>query len=100
MRCVTWHQVDTRHEAVLVPIYGVLTPFHVLTVKNATVNQVRECACSLESCCWDSIFRILMVKRVRPFIRSASLAVCWTTLSMARNSFDDNLTSCSQQARR
>jgi len=32
--------VDQRHEAILVPIYGVMTPFHILTVKNATVNQV------------------------------------------------------------
>lgn len=32
-------QVDQRHEAILVPIYGVLTPFHILTLKNATVNQ-------------------------------------------------------------
>lgn len=32
-------QVDQRHEAILVPIYGVMVPFHILTLKNATVNQ-------------------------------------------------------------
>ena len=35
-------QVDQRHEAILVPIYGVLTPFHILTLKNATVNQAHS----------------------------------------------------------
>lgn len=33
--------MDQKSEAILVPIYGVLTPFHILTLKNATVNQVR-----------------------------------------------------------
>ena len=33
-------QVDHRSECVLVPIYGVLVPFHILTVKNASNNQV------------------------------------------------------------
>ncbi|KAL3130646.1 hypothetical protein ABBQ38_008037 [Trebouxia sp. C0009 RCD-2024] len=32
-------QVDQKKEAVLVPIYGVMVPFHILTVKNATNNQ-------------------------------------------------------------
>ncbi|KAL6771432.1 hypothetical protein ACKKBG_A26355 [Auxenochlorella protothecoides x Auxenochlorella symbiontica] len=32
-------QTDTRKECILVPIYGVMVPFHVLTVKNATLNQ-------------------------------------------------------------
>ena len=31
--------MDQRHESVLVPIYGTLVPFHILTVKNATNNQ-------------------------------------------------------------
>ena len=30
------------------PIYGVLTPFHILTVKNATVNQVGKPYCLLD----------------------------------------------------
>ncbi len=34
-------QVDHRSECVLVPIYGMLVPFHILTVKNASNNQVR-----------------------------------------------------------
>lgn len=34
-------QVDHKAESVLVPIYGHLVPFHVLTIKNATVNQAR-----------------------------------------------------------
>lgn len=34
-------QVDHRSECVLVPIYGVLVPFHILTVKNASNNQVQ-----------------------------------------------------------
>ena len=33
-------QVDHRSECVLAPIYGMLVPFHILTVKNATNNQV------------------------------------------------------------
>lgn len=33
-------QVDKRSECVLVPIYGMLVPFHILTVKNASNNQV------------------------------------------------------------
>lgn len=32
-------QVDHRNECLLMPIYGVLVPFHILTVKNATNNQ-------------------------------------------------------------
>lgn len=32
-------QVDHRSECVLVPIYGMLVPFHILTVKNASNNQ-------------------------------------------------------------
>jgi hypothetical protein len=35
-------QVDHRSECVLVPIYGMLVPFHILTIKNATNNQVRS----------------------------------------------------------
>lgn len=33
-------QVDHRNECLLAPIYGILVPFHILTVKNATNNQV------------------------------------------------------------
>lgn len=32
-------QVDQKKESVLVPIYGVMVPFHILTIKNATNNQ-------------------------------------------------------------
>eukprot|EP00898_Chlorokybus_atmophyticus_P001471 jgi/Chlat1/2324/Chrsp17S02801 len=32
-------QVDQRHEAVLLPIYGVLLPFHVSTIKSVTSQQ-------------------------------------------------------------
>ncbi|KAK9824573.1 hypothetical protein WJX72_011424 [[Myrmecia] bisecta] len=32
-------QVDQKNECVLVPIYGVMVPFHILTVKNASNNQ-------------------------------------------------------------
>eukprot|EP00798_Chlamydomonas_sp_ICE-L_P025578 gene25578-11229_t len=32
-------QVDSRSEAVLVPIFGVMVPFHITTVKNATSNS-------------------------------------------------------------
>ena len=35
-------QVDTQREVVLVPIYGVMVPFHILTIKNATNNQARH----------------------------------------------------------
>ena len=31
-------QVDQRNEAVLAPIYGVMVPFHVLTIKGATYS--------------------------------------------------------------
>ena len=33
-------QVDHRSESVLVPIYGMLVPFHILTLKNASNNAV------------------------------------------------------------
>jgi nucleosome binding factor SPN SPT16 subunit len=52
-------QVDQRHEAILVPIYGVLTPFHILTLKNATVNQacspLLACGCCLPLMSGDCI---------------------------------------------
>ena len=32
-------QVDQRTESVLLPIYGIMVPFHILTIKNATNNQ-------------------------------------------------------------
>ncbi len=35
-------QVDHRAECVLVPIYGVLVPFHILTIKNASNNAVGQ----------------------------------------------------------
>ena len=31
--------MDQRNEAVLLPIYGIMVPFHILTIKNATNNQ-------------------------------------------------------------
>lgn len=31
--------MDQKNECVLVPIYGIMVPFHILTVKNATNNQ-------------------------------------------------------------
>lgn len=34
-------QVDHKSECVLVPMYGMLVPFHILTIKNAVNNQVR-----------------------------------------------------------
>ncbi|GAB4820394.1 hypothetical protein N2152v2_007440 [Parachlorella kessleri] len=37
-------QVDHRSECILVPIYGMLVPFHILTVKNATYNQEGDTA--------------------------------------------------------
>lgn len=56
---MSWHQVDHRAECVLVPIYGQLVPFHILTVRNASNNQVPHClpsaACTstplFSSCC-------------------------------------------------
>ena len=33
-------QVDHKSESVLVPMYGMLIPFHILTIKNATNSQV------------------------------------------------------------
>jgi hypothetical protein len=33
-------QVDQRNEAVLLPIYGLMVPFHVATIKNVTSSQV------------------------------------------------------------
>ena len=42
-------QVDNRNETVLVPIYGVMVPFHILTVKNATNNQA----------CWISLHLLI-----------------------------------------
>ena len=37
--CLPGLQVDQRNEAVLLPIYGIMVPFHILTIKNATNNQ-------------------------------------------------------------
>ena len=34
--------VDTKSESVLLPIYGVMVPFHILTVKNASATQENE----------------------------------------------------------
>ena len=34
--------VDTKSESILLPIYGVMVPFHVLTVKNASATQENE----------------------------------------------------------
>lgn len=38
-------QVDSKSEAVLLPIYGVVVPFHITTIKNVTSNQVRCTGC-------------------------------------------------------
>lgn len=36
----TWvSQVDTKAEAVLLPIYGVLVPFHITTIRNVTTTN-------------------------------------------------------------
>ena len=32
-------QVDTKNDAVLVPIYGVMIPFHVATIKSVSSQQ-------------------------------------------------------------
>lgn len=32
-------QVDTKNDAVLVPIYGIVVPFHVATIKSVTSQQ-------------------------------------------------------------
>ena len=32
-------QVDQRNESILVPIYGLMVPFHILAVKNAVNSQ-------------------------------------------------------------
>lgn len=32
-------QVDSKAESVLVPIYGIMVPFHITTIKNVTSNQ-------------------------------------------------------------
>lgn len=41
IRCQSLYlaQVDTNKEAVLVPLYGRLVPFHILTVRNISSNQ-------------------------------------------------------------
>ena len=33
-------QVDIKNEAVLLPIYGMVVPFHITTIKNVTSSQV------------------------------------------------------------
>jgi nucleosome binding factor SPN SPT16 subunit len=35
-------QVDNKHESVLLPIYGILVPFHILMIKNASATQENE----------------------------------------------------------
>eukprot|EP00955_Chlamydomonas_euryale_P032582 342912-Chlamydomonas_euryale.AAC.1 len=38
--------VDQKNETVLLPIYGVMVPFHITTIKNVVSNAVRvACAC-------------------------------------------------------
>ena len=32
-------QVDTKNDVVLVPIYGIMVPFHVATIKSVTSQQ-------------------------------------------------------------
>ena len=34
--------MDSRNEAVLLPIYGVMLPFHITTIKSVTNNQDNE----------------------------------------------------------
>ena len=49
-------QVDQKNESLLVPIYGLMVPFHILTVKNVSNNQVsvlclqKSHNCELPSC--------------------------------------------------
>ena len=35
-------QVDNKNETVLLPIYGIMVPFHILTIKNASATQENE----------------------------------------------------------
>ena len=35
-------QVDNRSETVILPIYGMMVPFHILTIKNASATQENE----------------------------------------------------------
>ncbi len=35
-------QVDNKNETVLLPMYGVMVPFHILTVKNASATQEND----------------------------------------------------------
>lgn len=35
-------QVDNKNETVLLPVYGVMVPFHILTIKNASATQENE----------------------------------------------------------
>lgn len=35
-------QVDNKSETILLPVYGVLVPFHILTIKNASATQENE----------------------------------------------------------
>ncbi len=34
--------VDTKAEVVLLPIYGIMIPFHITTIKSVTSNQDSE----------------------------------------------------------
>lgn len=36
---VTPAQIDSKSEAVLLPVYGVLVPFHITTIKNVTTTN-------------------------------------------------------------
>lgn len=35
-------QVDNKNETVLLPVYGVMVPFHILTIKNASATQEND----------------------------------------------------------
>lgn len=42
--------MDPKAECILLPVYGMLVPFHITTVKNVTHNQVRGVTETLGAC--------------------------------------------------
>ncbi|KAL9141128.1 hypothetical protein ABFS82_14G083000 [Erythranthe guttata] len=46
-------QIDQKHDAILVPVYGIMVPFHVATVKTVTSQQETN-----RNCCIRIVFNV------------------------------------------
>lgn len=60
-------QLDTKAEAVLLPIYGVLVPFHITTIRNVTTTNDAGGDAALVSLCGKGMFcgRVALVSPIQ-----------------------------------